>query len=333
MKELAIGILLLAHGGTSRWNQEVMAIQKKLRAKNPVETAFGMADARAIQRALDRLAYKRVRKVVAVPLFVSSHSEVMDQTKFVLGVSQEPSSRFLKAMGLRPNPNTLKRAVPRVPLVLTQALDDHPVVARIALERAKDLSLKAGDEAVVLVGHGPVSDQDNALWLEVMGRLAQSVKKEGGFAAVEAATLRDDAPKPVKEESKKALRSRVERLGRSRRVLVVPLLIAPGGVEDHIQKALEGKFYRWNGKTLLPHPAIHQWVEAMVREGASKEDMRLEKPERPRRDRVGGLQCGKDSDCLPCGKGCISAGLAPYAECMQPTHDRCVCAKGECTKG
>lgn len=80
------GILLLAHGGRSNWNAEVDRIAKTANAQRPVEVAFGMASRGAIQAAVDRLEARGVKEIVAVPLFISSHSSVVTSTAYLLGL-------------------------------------------------------------------------------------------------------------------------------------------------------------------------------------------------------------------------------------------------------
>ena len=77
----AQGILLLAHGGRADWNQKVLALADRVDSSVPIEVAFGMASKRTIVDALDRLADRDVTSVVAVPLFISSHSSVMRATE------------------------------------------------------------------------------------------------------------------------------------------------------------------------------------------------------------------------------------------------------------
>ncbi len=89
----AQGILLLAHGGRADWNQEVLTLASRADATVPVEVAFGMANKRTIRDALDRLAERDVTSVVAVPLFVSSHSSVMRATEYLLGTRDEAPPR------------------------------------------------------------------------------------------------------------------------------------------------------------------------------------------------------------------------------------------------
>jgi sirohydrochlorin ferrochelatase len=269
------GVLLLGHGGSQEWNQSILEVQRAVTAKKiPIEVAFGMADSTEIQNAVNRLQSQRVEKIIAVPLFISSHSEVIDQTKYVLGIRQSPSKEFVNAPHAHMADRVVKRTQTRLPIVMTPALDDHPTVADILYDRAKAMSREPGKEYVVLVGHGPLKDEDNELWLSYMNNLAHSMQKRGGFAGVFTATLRDDAPSAVKDKAEADLRKLVGKLSRQGRVLVVPDLISTGGIERHVTKALDGMFYSWTGKTLLPDARITQWVIDSAEKAATLPDMR-----------------------------------------------------------
>lgn len=268
------GVLLLGHGGARQWNAAVEGVRKSLDSKFPVEIAFGMADPGAIQRGLDKLDARKVKKVVVVPLFVSSRSEVMEQTRYVLGMRREPSREFVEAPHAHMGHVVVKRVRSKLPLVLTAALDDHPVVADILSDRARAMSRDPSKESVVLVGHGPLKEEDNAEWLAAMERLGGLLRRRGGFAAVRAATLRDDSPPSVRREADRILREMVGALSLRGKVLVIPHLISQGGIERHIPRSLEGLFYAWTGKTLLPDHRIARWVEERALEGAGRPDMR-----------------------------------------------------------
>lgn len=272
------GLLLLAHGGDSSWNGEIMALRDRIRRTMPVEVALGMADADAIQKALDRLELGGLVKIVAVPLFIHSDSEVMDQTRFVLGIAERPSAVFHRAMAAHPHGSRSSGGSHRVkslkPLTMTKALDDHPLVAEILLERAKAISQAPASETVIVVGHGPVDDAANAAWFKTMQGLAGWVKAKGGFKSAAGATLRDDAPASVRAKAVKELRELVTRASLNGRVLVVPHLIARGGIEKKVAEALAGLRYSWDGETLMPHKNMERWVLESAAVGAKKEDMR-----------------------------------------------------------
>lgn len=272
-KNADIGVLLMGHGGGRNWNQAVEDVQKKVGAKYHIEVAFGMADSRELQKAITALEGAKVKRIVAVPLFISSVSEVMDQTRWVLGLREQPSKEFMNhphAHHGAGHGGPSRRVQAKVPIVMANALDDHPMVAEILLDRAKELSREPSKEHVLIVGHGPLKEEDNRKWLETMDRLGAFVKEKGGFASVVAATLRDDSPPDVRKEADKILRGHVMRLGRQGPVIVIPHLIAQGGIERHIPRSLNGLFYKWNAKTILPDHRIPAWIEETVsRQAAS----------------------------------------------------------------
>jgi len=255
--EERIGILVMAHGGDNRWNGTVRKTVRQAKLDAPTEVALGMGmhpgEIRELREAVNRLERKGVARIAVVPLLVSSHSEVFRQYEYLLG--------------LRPQAEWPEAGPPlrlEVPVVMGPALDGSAQVAQILLERAKDLSRRPAEETVVLIAHGPVSDEDNRRWLTAMQQLAASVQQQGGFRAVLSATMRDDAPKAVKEQAERQIREVVARAGEGGRALVVPLLLAPGGVEKKIPKILTGLAYVYNGETLLPHPKVVEWLRQQV---------------------------------------------------------------------
>ncbi len=263
-----VGVLVLAHGGSSRWNHTVEQAVQTAHLPYPTATAFGMAmepdEVQRIQRAVDRLQQQGVHRLIVVPLLVSSFSEVMRQFQYVLGLAPRgPWQEHIQPVRLQ------------VPVVMTLPLDDDPVVSEILLERALALSQAPTQENVVLVAHGPVSDEDNTQWLAVMNRLAQRVQHAGHFRAVVAATLRDDAPDSVQAQAARELRELVQAQSQQGRTLVIPLLLAQGGIEQKIPKYLNHVAYVYTGEPLLPHPKLSQWIEAQVAQAVSRVDSQL----------------------------------------------------------
>lgn len=47
-------------------------------------------------------------------------------------------------------------------------------------------------------------------------------------------------------------------------VVVVPVLLSSGGIEDEIRADLQGLTFHF-AKPLLPHPNVQRWVEAQLR--------------------------------------------------------------------
>ncbi|MBI2884647.1 MAG: hypothetical protein HYY15_00565 [Candidatus Omnitrophica bacterium] len=251
------GVLILAHGGSPRWNHTVRAAVAQARLAGPVETAFGMGmhghEVHDFQAAVDRLQADGVTRIIVLPLLLSSSSDVFRQFEYLFGM--RPDAPWPDAGG----PVALS-----VPVTMLQPLDGDPVVGDIVFDRVRRLSRDPARETVVLVAHGPVDEADNQRWLDAMAGASAVLERDGGFAKIERLTLRDDAPDAVREEATRQLRQAVEQAGQATRVLVVPVLLAPGGIEQKIPKRLAGLSYAFTGETLLPHPALSRWIAARV---------------------------------------------------------------------
>lgn len=291
------GILLLAHGGKPEWNDRVTALAKAVDADQPIEVAFGMATRANIQAAVDRLVARRVSRIVAVPLFVSSHSSVVTSTEYLLGLRTDmpkdlamfakmshgphghgaapaaPAGGAHAGHGAAPAApaasaeNGTTPVVSPVPITMTAALDAHPLVADIVTARAQALSTEPAKEVVVMVAHGPVSAEDNARWLTNMATIATRVKTTAPFDAVEYLTVRDDAPKPIRDKATAELRGLVERhVASGHRVLIVPVLLSFGGIEQGLRTRLDGLTYAMADRGLMPDERIERWVRAMAAE-------------------------------------------------------------------
>lgn len=272
----AQGILLLAHGGREDWNREVLELASKVAAERPVEVAFGMANKRAIQDAVNRLAEREVTGIVAVPLFISSHSSVIRATEYLLGKRDDapPQMEAFARMSARqaesdggtdPGFEWTTPIETALPVELAAALDAHATVAEILIARALEVSETPADEVVVVVAHGPSSEEDNDLWLGNMSLLVKRMRAAASFSRIDHLTVRDDAPDDVQAKATQELRSVVERgAEEGKSVLIVPLLLSYGGIEKGIRERMEGLDYRMASQGLLPDDRLAGWVLAQA---------------------------------------------------------------------
>jgi len=278
------GILLLAHGGSAEWNARVTELAAKVDRTKPTEVAFGMATRANIQAAIDRLAARGVTEIVAVPLFVSSWSSVITSTEYLLGQRTEAPAAlavYAKMNHSHPAPAATSGSASTghdahgaaadgttpvkspVPIRMTPALNGHPIVAEILASRARAISRSPAQEALILIAHGPNEDDDNRRWLTDMRSLADRIGQTEKFASIEYLTLRDDAPKPVRDAATAHLRGIVQReISAGRRVLIVPLLISFGGIERGLRERLEGLSYTMADAALMPDERLVTWVLA-----------------------------------------------------------------------
>ncbi len=278
------GVLVLAHGGKQNWDEEVVRVATAVNSVMPAEVAFGMASKRSIQAAVDKLVARGVEEIVAVPLFISSHSSVITSTEFLLGQRDKapPELAIFAKMdhghgGSHDHGNMdtlfdpLSPVTSPVPITMASALGRHPLVAEVLLSRANRISRDPEKEVVVIVAHGPVSDEDNARWLADIGSLVEIMGRESRFSRIEYLTVRDDAPEPIRSRAAEELRGVVGRASsENKRVLLIPLLLAYGGIEEGIRKRLDGLSYSMSEQALLPDERFARWV--ILSAGGSVQD-------------------------------------------------------------
>ncbi|MGE4061845.1 MAG: sirohydrochlorin chelatase [Rhodospirillaceae bacterium] len=265
------GILLLAHGthgagghgaagheghaAPNPWNANVDAVAAALDKRHPTEVAFGMAEAPAIQAAITRLERRGVTRIAAVPLFVSSHSPIIGNTRYILGLAD--------SLAQHTSLKSLPRAKMKARAAMSGALDAHPFVSEILMDRARQLTADPSETAIVLIAHGPNAEEENRLWLKEMAIHTAFLRDKGRYAAVEHLTHRNDASAEIKAKAREEFRARVLQNGKTKKVVVVPLLMSAGGIEGQVKDDLAGLSFRF-AEPLLPHPNIERWVLAQA---------------------------------------------------------------------
>ena len=245
------GVLIISHGSSKKeWVQEVDDAVRAVRlpASVPVFSSFlEMVEGRLVQDGIDHLESQGVGEMIVVPLFISSGSTHMDEISWALGVKPEPSVET----DLTPFRLSAK-------VKLGKPIDDDPVIANIVYEKLRPLSTDPERETLLLVGHGTDVPGFHERWRQGLSRLAERVRKLGGFAACESAMLLPDEASAKME----ALQRRYP----DDDPIVAPLFLSEGYFTGTvIPKRLAGKHYRYNGKALLPSPHISEWIERQIR--------------------------------------------------------------------
>ncbi len=264
----SVGTLVVAHGGGPDWNAQVAAVAEMVEAGGPVEVSFLMgpgAKDRPFQVAVARLVEAGARRIVVVPLLVSSHSGHYEQVRFLVGETDSLSAEMRRHLAM----GGIERPATMVPIILAAGMDDAPEIARALAERSLGLAEDPSEQALFVVGHGPNSPERWAAWMGNMRSLADSVAAWTGFRDVKVGLVRDDAPEAVRAEAVRQVRDVIElQYGLTGRpVVVVPLLVARGRItEEKLPHDLAGLPIVYSGEALLAHSQVARWIEFRVRD-------------------------------------------------------------------
>lgn len=247
------GVLVISHGSRDpAWvklvDEAVSALA--LPAQIPVESAFlELVEGRLIQDGIDRLEASGVTEIAVIPLFISSGSTHVHEISWAFGVIDEPAIE---------TDLTPFRCQSRV--LFGKPIDDDPLIACILQEHAASLSRDPKREVLLLIGHGSDMDGFYERWQQGMTQLADRLKQALGFAAAETAMLLPDQ-----------IGSKLRLLDRQfpgYEVVVVPLFLSEGYftrtvIPDRLRSHSSPR-YRYDGKALLPHPLITEWMRRQV---------------------------------------------------------------------
>jgi sirohydrochlorin cobaltochelatase len=262
-----VGAIVVAHGGDSLWNAQVIDAARAARTGGPVEVSFLMGPAAKTTRfqdAVAKLEKAGASEVVVVPMLVSSHSGHFDQIRYLVGTLDTLDETMMHHLHM----SGIERAKTKLAIRMASALDDAPEMARVLSDRALALTSEPASRALFIVGHGPNSAEDYAQWMKYLRRVADSVKVMTGFKDVRVDLVRDDAPADVRAEAVLRVRELIElqQKATGKEVIVVPVLVSTGSVSrDKVPNDIKGTPAKYAGAPLLPHPAMSRWIERQVR--------------------------------------------------------------------
>jgi sirohydrochlorin cobaltochelatase len=268
----SVGVLIIAHGADAGWNSRVDSLAADLRRDRrvggPVAVSFLMgpaAETSRFQDAVDSLVRAGARRVVVVPMLVSSHSGHYEQIRYLAGQTDSLDEEMLHHLHM----SGITRSHAGIPIMVAPALDNAPELARVVAARALALVPAPQGRALFLLGHGPNSAEDYAAWMVNLRAVADSVRSITGFASVAVELVRDDAPAAVREEAVKRSRELIslQRAATGHDVAVVPLLISAGDVSNRKLPAdMAGLPVIYSGEPLLPADALARLAERRVLE-------------------------------------------------------------------
>ncbi len=255
-----IGILALTHGFRDPLNAEFEKAMKPPAEDYPTAIGYGMAimTSAHIQAAVDKLEAAGAKTIVILPVTTLMHSRMLRQWDYIF--SRRDEAEYMSV----PHIKTEAR------LVLAETPTQDPVLARIMLDHASELSTDPADEVVIVVSHGPTFVEDNVVELAILEKHADWIAENSDFSEVKAITIQDDALAEIRSANVATLRSWVEAAtAEGKRAILVTNLILLPSFHKRLEADLAGLEYQLNTKGVMLHPAMANWIEEVVNREAS----------------------------------------------------------------
>lgn len=249
------GVLVLLHGFGERGDKVFKDELQKFAEVVPTALSFGMSMmmSQHIQLGLDDLVAAGAERIVVIPIVSTEYNSMLRQWHYIFGLADEPSYA------------TVPRVQTEAEILFASPPNDDPLVAEILLEFAEEISEEPANEIVIVAAHGPSAAEDNVKQLAVMENLARIIEEDGGFAAVRAATLQDDASPEVRDANVAKLRGMVEGAAADRKsVIIVTSLMGSRTIQKKLRRDLQGLDYRFNAKGLIQHELFVEWIGETV---------------------------------------------------------------------
>ncbi|QTA87008.1 sirohydrochlorin chelatase [Desulfonema magnum] len=255
-----IGVMVIAHGSDeTEWNQAVAEAVDDVELPYPTALGFLEFHDQDIGTAAKSLEQQNVNKIIAVPLFICSYSNHIEEIRYVLGLRDALPEE--DADSGHEDEHEEEELIPidtDTEIILTPALDDNSAVADILAGHLGDIIQQPEQEIAVLVGHGGDSPECLEKWNQNFSSLASQVKNKLGLK---------DARYGFVAMGEPAVADVVSAAQEEGNVLVVPVMLSRGYfIQTKIPQALEGLEYSYADKALLPDPAIATLIENRVKE-------------------------------------------------------------------
>jgi len=246
------GVLVIDHGskGDDRVNV-VRELMKDVKLGVPVALAFAEypPETESIIAGIDKLLRQGVNHIIAVTLFTQptiDHDEVVEGVYEALETAEQTEilQNAPKHMGIR--------------ISVAGPVDDNPLIAKLVLDRAREVSEDEDNEILVICRWGDSTYiQHSELYAQ---SLADQVKAIADFKDVRFGFMGISSPN---------IRQTVEAALHDGPVVVVTTnSLGSSYVDNLISEKLDGLSYAFNGagyygypEDLDPHPNIARWIE------------------------------------------------------------------------
>ncbi|MDP6617044.1 MAG: hypothetical protein QF790_07770 [Gammaproteobacteria bacterium] len=251
------GILALAHGYSDQGNAQWMEKFGPISGKYPTGYGLGMAmmSADHIQKAIDGLEAAGAKTIPVLRTETGDTNSLNYQWQYIFDRRDEAS--YL----------TIPRVTSNAEIIWGPSPTAHPIMNKIMLDHARELSTDPANELVVIMGHGPMTPKENEMDLAIMAKHAEAIKVNGGFRDVKYWNVQDDLPPDKRALNVAKVRDWIgDARGRGMEAIVVTNVLTQSGIMKRLQNDVDGTGAKFNDTGLMQSPRFSDWIEAAVEE-------------------------------------------------------------------
>ena len=257
------GVIVVAHGAPVKiWTDKVLSLVERVNSPYPVEVAFlDYHKEKTLASSINRLEDRGAVNILVVHLSPSSYSVHHEEIKYLLNLRKDLGI-YTEEAG-PPIKSNIKK------IVVSPAMDHHLLVVDILTDYARELSKNSENESLILLGHGPVEELANIVWVRQLEHIGKMMRAQLRFREIVCMTMRNDSADLIREQAIIDLRRTVKRLQNEGRVIVIPYLLGKGRFHKDLQSYLKGMIPPEDicMKGVISHPNAAKWIEETIKRG------------------------------------------------------------------
>ena len=265
VRDKNFGVIVISHGAPVKiWNQMVLKLIGSVESPYPLEAAFlDYDEERTLEKTISRLEDRDIKEILVIHLSPSSYSVHHEEVKYLVGLRKDLGI-YTEEVDKPINSKVEK-------FVVSPCMDDHPIVVEILTDYAKELSEDSEHESLILLGHGPVEELMNIMWVRQLKRIGKAIRKELKFREIVCMTLRNDSSDLIREQAFLDLKDTTKRLSTQGRVIIVSYALGAGMVQKEVKHILGHiPSVAISTKGVASHPNTRKWIEETIRKGMNQ---------------------------------------------------------------
>jgi len=280
-----IGALIVTHGGTltENWGELFLGAIGDAAIPVPTRIVWLVKGKNALStlplkiktlingdlhEAVTAFESEGVNKIVVVPFYLFSEGPEQNRIRYTLGLKPIPQGGtglpgFDKSQVLKHNAK----------IIMEPGMDNHQLAIEILLERARELSKKPEDDALIIIAKRP-DDKSLEPVTQKMNELTVKIKEQGKFKEVRVGYImeikRTYISDAVGDEEAKKTRALISVLKTRVKgnVIALPLFLSDGVMNrEEIPNLIKGLGCLYDNRAFLPHKNVSRWFRESVEEG------------------------------------------------------------------